>query len=174
METDFHLYWIVIFQISYLHHHPFWSSLGQECQPRIPWFLSSAVLHADLVPHTWERIECGIALDFESRLRPDPKTCLCGTQCVSVQGRTEISICCCCDRFWVPGHLPPINQNTYNSSNLSAAPATRNTDNTPFSSINAWTRLSFFFSHARTLHMDDSVLTGKSTPAACLWCSELP
>lgn len=106
METDFHLYRIVISQISYLHHHPFWSSLGQECQPRIAWFLSSAILHADLVPHTRERVECGIALDFEARLRPDPKTCLCGTQCVSGQGRTEISMCCCCDRFWVPGHLP--------------------------------------------------------------------
>lgn len=41
--------------------------------------------------------------------------------------------------------LTPNSQNTYDSSNLSAAPATRNTDNTPFSSINAWTRLSFFF-----------------------------
>lgn len=35
-----------------------------------------------------KRAECGIAPAFVARLRPDSVTCLFGTQCISVQGRT--------------------------------------------------------------------------------------
>ena len=126
METDFHLYLKVIPQISYLHQHPFWSSLSWECWPSsfplpfymLIWFLicekKSVALHWFLSPDSGQTLwRVWHPERFISRRDRDKHVLLLWL------------------RFWVPGHLPPVSQNTYNSSGLSAALTTRNTDNTP-------------------------------------------
>lgn len=109
-------------------------------------FLSFAISHADCVPFMWEK-ECGIALDFESRLRSDAVTCQFGTHCVSFQGGTEISMFCHCD--WDSGcsDIYPLSVKTCMISLAHQCSCHQERWHYLFS-INAWTRLpfSFFFS----------------------------